>query len=177
MNEQIDADALPPSKGLFEERWVLLKRNRMAYASFWFLIALFALAIMGKVLTQNIVVFDPKIVRLSEKFLPPLTPYTSKITPKEVDGWKSQVKRTAKGGQQITWDNLGAPQPFNQPFFLPMNISWPKKKGTYSMKVTQVCPDEVMVWGTPDGPATANKPSPPLTPLPQVQVVEKVKVS
>ena len=100
-----------------------------------------------------------------------------KITPKEVDGWKSKVKRTAKGGQQITWDNLGEPQPFNQPFFLPMNISWPKKKGTYSMKVTQVCPDEVMVWGTPDGPATANKPSPPLTPLPQVQVVEKVKVS
>jgi peptide/nickel transport system permease protein len=83
MDEQIAADALAPSKGLFQERWTILKRNRMAYASFWFLMALFALAIMGKVFTQNIIVFDPKIVRLSEKFLPPLTPYTSIITPEE----------------------------------------------------------------------------------------------
>ena len=84
MSEQIiNADTLPPSKGLFQERWAILKRNSMAYASFWFLIALFAFAIMGKVLTQNIVVFDPKTVRLSEKFLPPLTPYTSKISAKE----------------------------------------------------------------------------------------------
>jgi len=86
MNEQItylEADPLPPSKGLFQERWNILKRNRMAYASFWFLIVLFTFAIMGKVLTQDIVIFNPKTVRLSEKLLPPLTPYTSKITPKE----------------------------------------------------------------------------------------------
>ena len=84
MNEQIiNADTLPPSKGLFQERWSILKRNSMAYASYWFLIALFAFAIMGKVLTQNIVIFDPKTVRLSEKFLPPLTPYTSKVSVKE----------------------------------------------------------------------------------------------
>ena len=84
MNEQIiNADTLPPSKGLFQERWSILKRNSMAYASYWFLIALFAFAIMGKVMTQNIVIFDPKTVRLSEKFLPPLTPYASKVSVKE----------------------------------------------------------------------------------------------
>lgn len=86
MNEQItylEADALPPSKGLFQERWNILKRNRMAYASFWFLIVLFTFAIMGKVLTQDIVIFNPKTVRLSEKLLPPLTPFSSKITSKE----------------------------------------------------------------------------------------------
>ena len=86
MNEPIvylEADALPPSKGLFQERWDILKRNRMAYASSWFLIVLFTFAIMGKVLTQDIVIFNPKTVRLSEKLLPPLTLYTSKNTPKE----------------------------------------------------------------------------------------------
>ena len=86
MSDQIiylEADALPPSKGLFQERWNILKRNRMAYASFWFLIVLFTFAIMGKVLTQDIVIFNPKTVRLSEKLLPPLTPCTCKITPKE----------------------------------------------------------------------------------------------
>ena len=79
----LQADALKPAQGLFQERWDILKRNRMAYASYWFLISLFGLAILGKVLTQMVVVFDPKVVRLSEKFLPPLTPFTSTLTPEE----------------------------------------------------------------------------------------------
>jgi len=86
MNEPItylEADALPPSKGLFQERWDILKRNRLAYASFWFLMFLLGLAVLGKIFTQTVVVFDPKVVRLSEKFLPPLTPFTSILTPKE----------------------------------------------------------------------------------------------
>jgi peptide/nickel transport system permease protein len=86
MNKSIttfETDALPPSKGIFKDRWDILKRNTMAYGSFWFLMSLLALALFGKVLTRYIVVFDPKIVRLSEKFLPPLTVFTSSITPKE----------------------------------------------------------------------------------------------
>ncbi len=86
MNETItisDKDALPPSKGLFQERWDIFKRNRIAYGSFWSLMSMFVLAFFGKVFTQFIIVFDPKIVRLSEKFLPPLTVFTSTITPKE----------------------------------------------------------------------------------------------
>ncbi len=84
MTELINnADALPPSKGLFQERWDILKRNRMAYASLLFLVFLLVLSVLGKVLTQVVVVFDPKIVRLSEKFLPPLTPFTSTLTPNE----------------------------------------------------------------------------------------------
>ncbi len=86
MNDSIttlEEYSLPPSKGLFQERWDILKRNRMAYGSFWFLMFLLALAFFGKVLTRYIVVFDPKIVRLSEKFLPPLTTFSSTITPRE----------------------------------------------------------------------------------------------
>ena len=86
MNQQTlnpTADALPPEMGLFQERWEFFKRNRMAHASALFLAALMVLAILGKVLTSYIVVFDPKAVRLSEKFLPPLTQFTSAITPTE----------------------------------------------------------------------------------------------
>lgn len=86
MNElkpNLETDVLPPSKGIFKERWDILKRNRMAYGSYWFLMSLLALAFLGKLFTRYIVVFDPKIVRLSEKFLPPLTAFTSTITPKE----------------------------------------------------------------------------------------------
>lgn len=100
-----------------------------------------------------------------------------KIKPGKVDGWVSSVERTPKGGQQVTWNNLGEPQLFSEPLFLPMKITWPKKAGVYSMNVTQACPGDVTMWDTLVGPATANKPSPPLTPLPQVQVVEKIKVS
>lgn len=78
------ADApLKPSQGLFQERWSLFKRNRMAYASFGFLVALLGLAILGKFLTHAIVVFDPVTVRLSEKFLPPLSPYNAEMVSRE----------------------------------------------------------------------------------------------
>ena len=86
MNQQAEifaADSLPPQVGLLEERWQIFKRNPMAHASFIFLMALFGIAIAGKILTQTFVVFDPRVVRLSEKFLPPLTPFASEITPKE----------------------------------------------------------------------------------------------
>jgi hypothetical protein len=37
--------------------------------------------------------------------------------------------------------------------------------------VTQVCDGEINRWQVPDGPATANQPSPPLYPLPQIKVL------
>jgi len=76
-------EGLKPAVSLFEERWNIFKLNRLAYSSFIFLIFLFALALLGKVLTRWIVMFDPQLVRLPEKFLPPLTPFTSKIVSAE----------------------------------------------------------------------------------------------
>lgn len=77
----VEADAPPPRTGLLRERWEFFKRNRMAHVSAVFLAALMVLALAGKVLTNYIVVFDPQVVRLSEKLLPPLTKFTSEITP------------------------------------------------------------------------------------------------
>ena len=86
MNETIhmqEAEGLKPSVSLLEERWRIFKRNRLAYASYLYLLLLLIVAVVGKVLTRWIIVFDPQTVRLSEKFLPPLTPFTSTITPEE----------------------------------------------------------------------------------------------
>ena len=74
-------EGLKPTASLFEERWDIFKRNHLAYFSFIFLMVLFIFAIIGKILTRWVVLFDPKLVRLPEKFLPPLTPFTSKIIP------------------------------------------------------------------------------------------------
>jgi peptide/nickel transport system permease protein len=76
-------EGLKPAASLFEERWDIFKRNHLAYFSFIFLMVLFVFAIIGKILTRWVVLFDPKLVRLSEKLLPPLTPFTSKIIPTE----------------------------------------------------------------------------------------------
>ena len=86
MNTTKDAqimEGLNPTASLFAERWDIFKRNHLAYFSFIFLMVLFIFAIIGKILTRWIVLFDPKLVRLPEKFLPPLTPFTSKIIPIE----------------------------------------------------------------------------------------------
>ncbi len=86
MNATKDAqimEGLKPTASLFAERWDIFKRNHLAYFSFIFLMVLFVFAIIGKILTRWIVLFDPKLVRLPEKFLPPLTRFTSKIIPTE----------------------------------------------------------------------------------------------
>ncbi|MDA3021440.1 MAG: hypothetical protein O2943_02020 [Actinomycetota bacterium] len=93
------------------------------------------------------------------------------IKPAAVSGWTSLSARLADGGQQITWTSQGAPQPFGTPMFFPMTVRWPKSAGIYGLRVLQVCPSGVTWWDTPFIPATASAPAPPLTPLPQVQVL------
>ncbi len=95
------------------------------------------------------------------------------IKPAAVIGWTSVSARLANGGQQITWTIQGAPQPFGRPVFFPMTVNWPKSAGSYGLRVLQVCPSGVTWWDTPFTPATAAAPSPPLTPLPQVQVLAR----
>ncbi len=80
--ENIDEPTeLPPEKTLARERWEIFKRDKFALNSLLFLIFMLAVAIGGKLITQYHPVFDPSVVRLSEKFLPPLTPFTSEIVP------------------------------------------------------------------------------------------------
>ena len=78
-----EAEGLKPAVGLLEERWHIFKRNRLAFGSYLFLLALLIVAIVGKAITRWYVVFDPQTVRLSEKFLPPFTSFTSRITSAE----------------------------------------------------------------------------------------------
>jgi len=63
----------------FREKWNLFRKNRGAVFSLWFLIFLLILSIAAIVLTQYSAPFNPATVRLSEKFLPPLTPFTSDL--------------------------------------------------------------------------------------------------
>ncbi len=75
------AEDLKPEIGLGRERWIVFKRDFLALASLLFLGLLLVVALGGKLITQYSPQFDPSVVRLSEKFLPPLTSFTSTIVP------------------------------------------------------------------------------------------------
>ena len=96
------------------------------------------------------------------------------VRPGAMAGWASTVEPLARGGWHIIWTNLGAPVPFGTETFFPISVDWPAKPGTYGMRVTQQCTTGTSYdWNTQYGPATANSPSPPLTPRPEVKVVAK----
>jgi hypothetical protein len=93
-----------------------------------------------------------------------------KVKPSAVAGWKATSKRTSDG-RKVVWTLTGAVPAFNTPTYFPMTITWPAKPGVYGMPVKQWCGSDTNIWDVPDGPATADKPSPPLYPLPQIKVL------
>ena len=66
------SDAAPGTVSVRGEVWRQLRRDRLALAGLVVLALLFVTALLGKLLTEWVVVFDPTLVRLPEKLLPPL---------------------------------------------------------------------------------------------------------
>ena len=93
------------------------------------------------------------------------------VRPKSVSGWKSQKSRQSNGNHKIKWSLVGNRPAFNTPTYFPLSIDWPKAPGVYGVPVKQKCDGAKNMWNTPDAPATANAPSPPLYPLPQIKVL------
>lgn len=66
-------EEIPVGEAPLAEAWRHFRRNQLAVAGGVVLLLLFALAIGGKALTEWFVLFDPEVVRLPEKLLPPLS--------------------------------------------------------------------------------------------------------
>lgn len=66
-------EELPASETPWQESLRLFKRDRLAVMGAAVLGMLLITAIAGKALTEWVVVFDPEVVRLPEKFLPPFS--------------------------------------------------------------------------------------------------------
>jgi peptide/nickel transport system permease protein len=71
MNAQ--GEKLPESQTPWQESLRLFKKDRLAVIGAYVLGLLLIAAFLGKALTEWVVVFDPEVVRLPEKFLPPLS--------------------------------------------------------------------------------------------------------
>ena len=66
-------EELPVSKTPWQESLRLFKQDRLAVTGACVLGVLLITAMAGKALTEWVVVFDPEVVRLPEKFLPPFS--------------------------------------------------------------------------------------------------------
>jgi len=75
------SDAASGSLSLKGEVWRQLRRDRLASAGLVVLGVLLVTALLGKLLTEWIVVFDPTLVRLPEKLLPPLSLERAELLP------------------------------------------------------------------------------------------------
>ena len=69
----VDDEHLPPHETPWEEFVRIFRKDRIAVAGCIVLAFLLVAAMAGKVLTEWVVVFDAEIVRLPDKFKPPLS--------------------------------------------------------------------------------------------------------
>jgi peptide/nickel transport system permease protein len=76
-----DAEELAAPRTPFQEVWQTFRRDRLAFAGLIVLSALAVLAVLGKLLTEWWVVFDPAAVRLPDKLLPPFSSVSPKLAP------------------------------------------------------------------------------------------------
>jgi peptide/nickel transport system permease protein len=67
------AEQLGAAETPFQQVWRAFRRDRLAMAGLYVLVTLIVLALVGKLLTEWWVVFDPATVRLPDKLLPPLS--------------------------------------------------------------------------------------------------------
>ena len=95
------------------------------------------------------------------------------IVPLKVKGWTSTTGVRPNGRKYVIWQTTTAPQPFANPLYLPMRITWPTKAGEYGMPTRQFCVGGgSWFWQTQWQPASADVPSPPVEPLPSVMVLK-----
>jgi peptide/nickel transport system permease protein len=68
----LDQEAMAPPETPWQEFLRIFQKDYQALFGFWVLMLLLLTALAGKALTEWWVIFDPEVVRLTDKFLPPL---------------------------------------------------------------------------------------------------------
>lgn len=77
------AEELPLGETPWQETLRIFKKDRLAVVGSIVLVLLVLTAVFGKALTEWVVVFDPEVVRLPDKFKPPLSFPSEDIVPPE----------------------------------------------------------------------------------------------
>lgn len=95
-------EALPDYETPWQEFFRVYKKDRLAVAGVVVLVLLLLAAVTGKILTEWTVVFDPEVVRLPDKFKPPLsTPNLEIIPPKDRPAFGMYILGTDELGRDV----------------------------------------------------------------------------
>jgi peptide/nickel transport system permease protein len=73
------AEQLAAAETPFQQVWRSFRKDRLAMAGLYVLVTLVLLALLGKLLTEWWVVFDPATVRLPDKLKPPLSGFSAAL--------------------------------------------------------------------------------------------------
>jgi peptide/nickel transport system permease protein len=81
------AEQLAPAETPFQQVWRAFRKDRLAVAGLYVLAALVVLALVGKLLTEWWVVFDPTTVRLPDKLRPPFSTPSAELLSAQLPTW------------------------------------------------------------------------------------------
>jgi len=81
------AEQLAAAETPFQQAWRAFRKDRLAMAGLYVLGVMIVLALLGKLVTEWWVVFDPATVRLPDKLLPPFSAASSELLAAEVPTW------------------------------------------------------------------------------------------
>ena len=81
------AEQLAKAETPFQQVWRAFRKDRLAMAGLYVLVALIALALLGKLLTEWWVLVDPATVRLPDKLRPPFSAASPELLAGEAPPW------------------------------------------------------------------------------------------
>ncbi len=108
-------------------------------------------------------VTDRIVLTLSRKWLD--------VQPLILEGWTTEIYRTASNGWELTWTATTGGLPNNTSGSFPIEVRWPKVAGIYNTPTTQYCGDKSMVWADKFyDSADGSHPYPAVYPIPRINI-------
>ncbi|MCK5877384.1 MAG: ABC transporter permease [Candidatus Marithrix sp.] len=99
--DELLTSKITQSETPIKEFWRLFRKDKLAIFGFIILLFLIVSAIAGKVLTEWTVVFDPALVRLADKLMPPLSIASAHISLEEIPMFGVYLLGTDELGRDV----------------------------------------------------------------------------
>jgi peptide/nickel transport system permease protein len=97
----INTEELGASETPLAQAWRTFRQDRLAMAGLFVLVGLVVLALVGKVLTEWWVVFDPTTIRLPDKLRPPLSPVSASLGAEQIPPFGRYLFGTDELGRNV----------------------------------------------------------------------------